>query len=216
MTKRPVSHDITWTWTSKWKEQEENLWESQGYLHYYAQLSVKIYILCIIFWRHENVLPCLRAILIASTDGLTMCCTSSITDTTSGHQPYITKSTDWTLNSQKATFTMIFSSLSAIIGNCFVTIAEEDGNQRHSLILCREIWDCAISDQPPSYQGMAERQLEVSWFLNTTCTNVHPLLTGAMGALGYHTVRYLGKRTTALPGLWTFHQTDFPAQFDRL
>ena len=129
--------------------------------------------------------------------------------------PTIYHQINW-LNSQKATFTMIFSSLSAIIGNCFVTIAEEDGNQRHSLILCREIWDCAISDQPPSYQGMAERQLEVSWFLNTTCTNVHPLLTGAMGALGYHTVRYLGKRTTALPGLWTFHQTDFPTQFDRL
>ena len=28
---------------------------------------------------------------MASTNELTMCCTSSITDTTSGHQPYITK-----------------------------------------------------------------------------------------------------------------------------
>ena len=112
MTKRPVSHDITWTWTSKWKEQEENLWKSQGYLHYYAQLSVKIYILCIIFWRHENVLPCLRAILIASTNGLTMCCTSSITDTTSGHQPYITKSTDWTVRKQHSPwFSQVFRQL---------------------------------------------------------------------------------------------------------
>ena len=109
MTKRPVSHDITWTWTSKWKEQEENLWESQGYLHYYAQLSVKIYILCIIFWRHENVLPCLRAILMAITNELTMCCTSSITDTTSGHQPYITKSTDWTVRKQHSPwFSQVF------------------------------------------------------------------------------------------------------------